>query len=481
MSTAVGTYTKGFESLEDEVVLDALPVDGELPAWLSGSLLRTGPAKFEAGEQPFRHWFDGLAMLHRFTFGDGHVSYGNRFLQGRTERAVRGEGRIAYPEFASDPCRTLFQRVQTLFKGGPEFGDSANINVVKLGEHFLSMTEAPISVEFDPRTLESAGVPYMPPGTMTTAHPHFDRRDGAMLNLAVRVGPMSEYRFYRVPADTMQPEVVARIPVREPGYVHSFGLTEHWYVLAEFPWTTSPLRLALSGRPYAENYRWSPDRPTRFHLVNRATGEVSPPLSTDACFAFHHVNAYEDGEELIIDASVYDDASIVDALYLDRLRTRPPDARAQLRRFHLRANLGTVTHERLIDAPIELAQINSAQHNERPYRYAWGVGESEDWIDRIVRADVVARTSTEWHEPGCWPGEPVFVGRPDSTAEDDGVLLSVVLSSHSDTSFLLVLDAESLVELARAEVPHHIPFSFHGRFAASVGPDRMSSEPSGDA
>jgi carotenoid cleavage dioxygenase-like enzyme len=471
-TTATASYAKGFESLEEEIVVDALPLVGELPGWLSGSLLRTGPAKFEAGDREFNHWFDGLAMLHRFTFGDGRVSYGNRFLEGRTERAVRQEGRIAYPEFASDPCRSVFQRVQTLFKGGPEFGDSANINVVKLGERFLSMTEAPISVQFDPRTLKSAGVPYMPPGSITTAHPHADRGDGAMLNFAVKLGPRNEYRFYRVPADAMTPQIAAKVPVKEPSYVHSFGLTEHWYVLAEFPWTVNPIRLALSGRPYAENYRWKPEHGTRFILVHRLTGEVRPPLQTDACFAFHHVNAYEDGDELIVDASVYPDPSIVQDLYLDRLRRKGPERPAELRRFHLRPGQGTVTYERLIDASLELAQINYARNNERPYRFAWGVGATKGhWVDRIVRADVVDRTSTEWHEPDCWPGEPVFVGRPDATDEDDGMLLSVVLDGRRNTSFLLVLDAANLAEVARAEVPHHIPFSFHGRFAASVGPD----------
>jgi beta,beta-carotene 9',10'-dioxygenase len=59
----------------------------------------------------------------------------------------------------------------------------------------------------------------------------------------------------------------------------------------------------------------------------------------------------------------------------------------------------------------------------------------------------------------------VFVARPDAEREDDGVLLSVVLDARSETSFLLVLDASDLSELARAEVPHHIPFGFHGQFA----------------
>ena len=45
------------------------------------------------------------------------------------------------------------------------------------------------------------------------------------------------------------------------------------------------------------------------------------------------------------------------------------------------------------------------------------------------------------------------------------MLLSIVLDGRKGNSFLLVLDAGSLEELARAEVPHHIPFGFHGQFA----------------
>jgi carotenoid cleavage dioxygenase-like enzyme len=82
-----------------------------------------------------------------------------------------------------------------------------------------------------------------------------------------------------------------------------------------------------------------------------------------------------------------------------------------------------------------------------------------------VKGDVVDRGASVWSEDGCYPGEPVFVGRPGAEPEDDGVLLSVVLDGRSERSFLLVLDASSLEELARAEVPHHIPFGFHGQFA----------------
>ncbi len=122
--------------------------------------------------------------------------------------------------------------------------------------------------------------------------------------------------------------------------------------------------------------------------------------------------------------------------------------------------------ERLITDQMELPRINYGRCNERPYRYAWGVGSaSRSWLDRIVKADVAERRGSVWHEDGCYPGEPVFVAEPGAQDEDAGVLLSVVFDGRKGNSFLLVLDAASLDEVARTEVPHHIPFGFHGQFA----------------
>ena len=56
--------TAGFDSLERETRVERLPLEGRLPDWLQGSLVRTGPAKWEVGHRTMRHWFDGFAMLH---------------------------------------------------------------------------------------------------------------------------------------------------------------------------------------------------------------------------------------------------------------------------------------------------------------------------------------------------------------------------------------------------------------------------------
>jgi beta,beta-carotene 9',10'-dioxygenase len=461
------TPTLGFTTLEEETVIDELPVTGELPAWLCGSLLRTGPAKFEVGEQAMRHWFDGLAMLHRFTIGEGNVSYGNRFLGSRAYRAAEASGRIAYAEFATDPCRSLFKRVQTLFSPEQTISDNANVNVTKLGERFIAMTETPLPVQFDARTLETVQTPpYEAPGQLTTAHPHLDRASGGMLNYAAKLGRTSSYHFFALDPDSSTPRVIATLPVKEPSYMHSFGLTERWLVLVEFPLVVNPLALALSGRPYIENYRWKPERGTRFTLVDRATGEAGPTLRTEACFAFHHVNAFEDGEEVVVDMCAYPDATIVSDLYLERLRAGKAISTATLTRYRITPSRDSIAPEVVSERDLELPRINYARCNERPYRYAWGNGTGvRGWLEEIVKVDTDDGSCLTWSAPDCYAGEPVFVAAPGASAEDEGVLLSVVLDGEAERSFLLVLDASDLSELARAEVPHHIPLGFHGQFA----------------
>ncbi len=465
---ALAAPTLGFSTLEREAVIDELELSGELPAWLSGSLLRTGPARFEVGSQRMRHWFDGLAMLHRFSIQEGRVSYGNRYLHSRAWRGAQERGEIALAEFATDPCRSLFRRVQTLFAPGSTITDNANVNVARLAERYVAMTETPIPVQFDAATLESARVPELKgPGQLASAHPHLDRASGGMLNYAAKLGARSSYRFYTVaPEAGARPRVLASLPVREPAYMHSFGLTERYIVLAQFPLLVNPLRLALAGRPYIENYRWQPERGTRFTLIERSSGRALGGFRTDACFCFHHVNSFERDGEVVVDLCAYPDARVIDDLYLDRLRAGKPIAPAALTRFTLDLQGRGVARERLAEGDLELPRINYGRCNERPYRYVWGNGlGASGFIERIVKVDIEERSEREFAQPGCYPGEPVFVARPDAEGEDDGVLLSVVLDAREGTSTLLVLDAHDLRELARAQVPHHIPFGFHGQFA----------------
>ena len=455
--------TQGFADLNEELTLDRIELKGELPPWLSGSLVRVTPAKFDLEQGAIRHWFDGLAMLHRFGIDDGKVSYANRFIRSDAyEKAQKGE-RLSQG-FATDPCRAIFKRVQTMFS--PTFTDNANVNLMRLGERYVAMTETPLPIEFDPQTLATLRHAGKAPGHVTTAHPHHDRETGEAVNYAVNMGPVSTYRVYATNGKDER-RVVAKVPVREPAYMHSFAMTERYVVLAEYPLTVNPLKLALGAESFIESYCWQPERGTRFLVIDRHDGGVKMRARADAFFCFHHVNAWEEGDDVVVDLVAFDDSSVIDHLFIDRLRSGDPGAESQLRRYRISPGRQSAEGEVLLDHTIELPRIDYARVNTKPYRYVYACGqrpERPDWLNELVKFDTRERALVSWHERGCYPGEPVFAGRPGREREDDGVILSVVFDSGTNRSFLLVLDASSFEEKARAEAPHHVPIGFHGQF-----------------
>jgi carotenoid cleavage dioxygenase-like enzyme len=468
-------FCQGLTTLEQEVVLDNLPVQGNIPGWLQGSLVRNGPAKFEVGAQKYRHWFDGLGMLHRFAFQDGKVSYANKFLQSPDYREACEQGRITHSGFATDPCRSIFGRFFNLFSPNP-VPLNGNVNLTQVADAYIAMTETPLPIQFDPQTLATVGIftygTDKMAGQITTAHPHYDFGQQQLINYIIEMGRKCYYHIYAIPQGKSQRQRLASIPVQEPAYMHSFGMTENWVILAEFPLVVNPLRLAFRSKPFIENYRWQPERGTKFTLIDKRDGSTKS-WQADAFFAFHHINAFEQQGDVLIDICALQDHSTVAAFYLDQMRAGTPIPPAQFRRYRLTAGRSTADYEVLSTKSIELPRINYAQANGHDYRFAYGVSNRPDrpgdFHNQSVKVDVQTQATQVWRQDDCYVGEPVFVAAPSADnsagrAEDAGVVLSVVLNAAQGTSFLLVLDAQSFAEIGRAEVPHHIPFGFHGQF-----------------
>jgi carotenoid cleavage dioxygenase-like enzyme len=461
-------YRLGFRGFDAELAGAELPVRGTLPPWLSGTLVRNGPARFGIGDQTYRHWFDGLAMLHRFEIRNGAVSYANRFLRSPAFLEAERTGRIARSEFATDPRRSPLAHVVALFRAEPSH--NANVNVVPYRDGYLALTETPLPMHVDGTTLETHGPVAWDDavaGHMTTAHPLHDPVRRATFNLFTLIGRSSTYQIVRIEDGTMRRTVIGTTTVSEPGYMHAFSITQRYVILAEYPLFVRPLDLLLRRKPFIDNYRWLPGNGTRFHVFDKDGQGLVATYEAPAFFAFHHVNAFDDGAAIVVDIAAYDDASIIDDFLLANVfEGSAPFARPAFRRYRLIPGRTAAEIDLGTSQSLELPRVATAQAGN-PYRFAYGVAsdDSERGIfNRIVKFDVDEQRAAEWSEARSYPGEPVFVARPDATDEDDGVLLSVVFDAQTVTSYLLVLDARDLREHARIEAPHRIPFGFHGMF-----------------
>ncbi len=470
MTTPEPKYFKpGFRQNMKESEVQNLSVKGAIPEWLEGSLLRNGPGMVQA-DISMRHWFDGLAMLHKFTIRGGRVDYMSRYIDCEAYRATKETGKICYSDFATDPCRSLFKKVQTVFQSDAKITDSAKVNVGKIGDKAFALGEPLMQIQFDPETLKSLGVFHFgenPSSRMTTAHPHVDK-NGEAYNLVVQYGPINYYVIYSIRDEVKK---LASVPVREPGYLHSFGMSDRYFIIAEFPLVVQSLKFVFRLRPFIENFNWKPRNGARFIIIDRKTGKHVATIKSEAFFSFHHVNAFEEGDLLHVDLAAYKDADIIQHYYINRLSGKNLNLpHGRMERFTLDLKNKKLKERKLLsEACIELPSYDYAYyHGRSDYRYIYGCGinpaRGNEFYNQIVKIDIETGKHVNWFKENNFPGEAVFVPKPGRIAEDDGVLLSVVLDADSGHSYLLVLDAGTMKEIALATLPHAILFGYHGTF-----------------
>lgn len=473
----VGTLrgTLGWQEMPHEIDLPDVPVTGLLPDWLSGTLLRTGPGKWDLGHQQLNHWWDGLALLQRFSFRGGRVSYRCQYLDSPAFVSQQRTGRLTWKAFATDPCSDLLRGQQTEFVAEP---GNANINITRIGQAYVPIEEAPLAVTFDPETLRTTGwldqVPDKDPVKghhHVPAHPQRDFDRKTQYNVHTVLGAEPVYQVIATDFATGAKSVLSTVPAEagNPGYRHHFSITDNYAVAMEYPLRLDSQALASGNGPFAAAYRWDPTAATKIFITDRADGTLVKLLETNGFFALHHTNAYEVGDAIIMDLAAYDNAEHIADYYLDRRRHGMPLSVGQLRRYTLPLGAGTQVHSEVVSSQqVELPTFDYRRYNTKPYRYVYAVGMRQDlpevFYNQIVKADVQSRVSLSWFQDGAFPGEPNFVPTPDAVAEDDGVLLCLVLDTIQQSSFLLVLNAKDLSEIARAQLDTFVPYGLHGQF-----------------
>lgn len=467
-------------ALEKEVSNKVLLVEGEVPDWLNGTFVRNGPISVEIGDQKLAHWFDGLAMLHAFSFQKNKVTYTNQFLKTDAYKTVFVEGSLQYLGFDSLPPHPIWDNIKHFFNPPvcPPL-QNANVNIAEIDHQFIALTETPLPVQFDLKTLDTIGAVQFQDNlpkenAFDSAHMQYDRKTGEKINYLVDFGIRSQYVVYRYNQDVPKREVIGKIPVKNPAYMHSFALTEHYIILVEFPFIVNPFDLLFMTKPFIANYYWCPDKGTNFLIINRKTGCLEKTIKDcNPFFAFHHVNAYEEGDNIVLDIVTYPNANVISNISQHGFLSTPYGStdeklnETKLMRYRLSLSDGILQSKILFDKSFELPRINE-QHNARPYRYAYGSDQrpllKPTDIRPIYKIDTKNRETLAWKEPGMLPGEPVFVPKPHTTDEDEGVILSIILDPVHKKSFLLILDGKTLTEKARIYTPFPIPVGLHGQF-----------------
>lgn len=105
----------------------------------------------------------------------------------------------------------------------------------------------------------------------------------------------------------------------------------------------------------------------------------------------------------------------------------------------------------------------------KAYRFVYGSGlfESGFYANSVGKVDLNDGKVILYKKSASqYPGEAVFVPKPNSTEEDDGIVITQVLDTDiSKPNYLAILDAKTMEELAVIEFDRksiQLPPSIHG-------------------
>ncbi len=418
-----------FAPIFEETTATDLTVTGEIPEALNGRLLRNG-ANPQSGWSD--HWFLGNGMLHGVEIQGGNANwYRNRYV--KTPLYLNPEANV----------------MDSL---GDMNMSSANTHVIHHAGKIMALEEGhwPFVVDDQLETVGPNNYGGKLQGPMT-AHPKTCAKTGELLAFAYGVSePYLTYLRVSAGGELLQ---VEPITVKGATMIHDFNVTENFVVFMDLPAVWNFEGMAETGLPVM----WDESYGARLGVMPRNGSDKDVTwYEINPCYVFHPLNAYEDGNKIVVDVCRMEDT-------MKPGSNSPP----MLYRWVIDRDKGTVTETQLDDRVVDFSRVcDTVVGQKNRYGYCAGFSPKGPFAEGFVKYDMDRNTS-EFHDlKGGQGSEPVFVKDPAGQAEDDGWVLSYVYQPETDTSEVVILDSRGFdkAPVARIHLPVRVPAGFHGNW-----------------
>jgi carotenoid cleavage dioxygenase len=406
-----------------------LKVIGQIPESLQGTLLRNG-ANPQSGESA--HWFLGNGMLHGVRIEAGQAKwYRNRYV--KTPLYLKPDG---------DVMDGL----------GDMTMSAANTNVIQHAGKIMALEEGhwPFVVSNELETVGPNNYGGKLEGAMT-AHPKICPETGELL--AFSYGMTPPYLTYLRASASGELLQTEQIEVPGATMIHDFNVTRNFVIFMDLPAVWNFEGMATTGLPIL----WDESYSARLGVMPRNGGNADVVwYEIDPCYVFHPLNAYENGDKIVIDVCRMDDT-------MKPGSSAPP----MLYRWTIDQASGRVTETQLDDRVVDFPRVADAVVGlKHQFGYCAAFAGSAPYGEGLIKYDLEAGTSEYRHLDGGQASEAVFVKDPTASGEDGGFLLSYVYQPEIDQSEVLILNAQDMLgePVARIQIPARVPAGFHGNW-----------------
>lgn len=468
----------GNRALKQEFDYPITEIDGAIPPALRGTLFRNIPAMLDVNGQQVHHPFDADGMICKITFADGRAHFQNRYVRTPGYCEEQQKGRIAYRGvFGTEKAGGWAANAFDL-----RLKNVANTNVYYWGGKLMALWEASHPFRLDPRTLETMGPELLDgvleEGSPFAAHPMIESarngRGPRYVSFGIQTfGVVTRLNIYELNATA---KVVKQHAHFLPGFafMHDFTITPNYCIFFQNPVNLNPLPYLLGTRGPAECMDFRKDDLTKIWLISRHDPQQIQQLETPSGFVFHHANAFEDGDKVVIDSVAYRDFPSINHQLSFKAVDFGEVPASQLWRYRLNLKTRTVDRQQIESRSCDFPYVNPACIGRR---HRWIYLAATHQPEGNAPNQAVLKINPDTQEQDLWSaaprgfvGEPVFVTRPNSKKEDDGWVMVVMYEADRDRSSIAILDAQKISAgpVATLRLRHHLPYGLHGSFTPEV-------------
>lgn len=443
---------------------DGLPVEGQLPPELRGTLYRNGPARFSKGSSRLTHWFDGDGMLQALRIDGGRVSHHGRLLVTPKVAQEDAAGRFLYGGFGSSVDSPQSWSL-------PDTINPANINLLIMdqGRKLYALWEAGSALQVAPDTLIGQGFKVWSPetaGAPFSAHPRI-ASDGTVWNFGYMPGS-GKLLIYQISSNgQLKRQTVLDVPNAD--LVHDFAITERHLVFL-----LQPLKFERStNQPnLLAGMNWDSHAPMIACVVAMADWSKTL-IELPNSGTFHLGNAYERG----------------DSIYLSYVHHH--NILHTMRSFDVSPS---ASHSTLLDTVWTHVELQASRRNslvqstdlrqvEFPRFDSRRIGQRQQLTVMLQRSPVLSKHSVlgfntvlstdgetiqkyDYGE-GWLAEEHIYVPHPHKSAEKEGWILGTAYHWPTEKTTLSVFGAGQISAgpVARVQLPYGLPLGLHGQFA----------------
>lgn len=448
------------------------------------------------------HAFDGFAKIHRLHFGADGATYSSNFLQSSFWKESKKQNKIVHAVMAGSTIPSQGFGPMGIVHG---HNDNNYVKCQKNGNDEMCLSDTPVatilrgnfaSVDHVVRPslfgLGTEGTRWNDDidmfahicGMGIMAHGQRNPQNGNFVGEVACMGVTNYHVVYEI--DPAKPDVRKLVKAiklewgRPASMMHSMAQTEHHVILIAQPLHSSTAG-TLEGKALSEGAVVLGNG-TIFQAVSLADGSLREWYHPS--FLFSHIrNSWEDGDDIIIDLTWYQPDWHLAFLAMFRFENLEKAKRDlwpvnKLMRFRLKkdgsveeTNLLPMEPKSLWEQPV----VDPRLYGKQEACITWFIQGACNAYDEennstkvgpngaygLAKRDLCTGERRGWYAPNEYPSEVAFIPNPDSTKEDDGVLVGFVFDANKNISYARVSDAQTLEIIARADLPIKAPFPVH--------------------